>query len=411
MRILICSFTYPPNTSGQSVFTRNLAEGMAQLGHEVVVLLPASDRFNDEKGPSGLKIETVPGVELPFIHEELVVAYGYGKVIRQLLDDFKPEIVHVQDPSPMSKAVVQEAKKRGITVLATHHTGPDIGAPFFSKYPKPLREGIKMIGWHYIIDYLEEADVVIVPSRTSQKMLQDKGLEATIKPISCGVRLEDFHPDPSQNRDAVREHYGLDKEKILVLYVGRLDIEKRVQDLVEAMPLLERKDVQLVLVGGGSIEKELHKYVEENKLQERVQFLGHIQHEKLPELINAVDIFIMPGDVESLSIATLEAMACGKPVLAANAMALPELVTDNVNGFLFHAENPADIACRIEDLTNRRSQWEKMGQESLERVRKHDIFYVLNAYEKVYEEALRKTEADEATKAAAKRSKKSSNAE
>jgi 1,2-diacylglycerol 3-alpha-glucosyltransferase len=406
MRILICSFTYPPNSSGQSVFTRNLAEGMASLGHEVVVLLPNSDRFNDEKGPSGLKIETVPGVDLPFIHEELVVAYGYGKVIRQLLDDFKPEIVHVQDPSPMSKAVVQEAKKRGITVLATHHTGPDIGAPFFSKYPKPLREGIKKIGWHYIIDYLEEADVVIVPSKTSEKMLLDKGLEATIKPISCGVRLDDFHPDPSEDRNVIREQYGLDKDKILLLYVGRLDIEKRVQDLVEAMTFLKRKDIQLVMVGGGAIEKELRKYVEENELQECVRFLGFVQHEKLPELINAADIFIMPGDVESLSIATLEAMACGKPVLAANAMALPELVTDNVNGFLFHAEEPEDIACRIDDLTNRRAQWEKMGQESLERVRKHDIFYVLNAYEKVYQEALRKTEAE--TKVISDAAKKSS---
>ncbi len=389
MRILISGTMYPPELNGQSVFTANLAEGMAARGHRVRVLVPGAGRQITYSMRNNVEVVELPSLHLHIAHQELNLSLFTERPVAEQFDDFRPDVVHVQDPSPLCQSIIHEAHRRGVPALATHHTGPEITAPYFSLASARVKNAIAWIVWKMLLLFLNNADQVTVPSNSSVAMLDQKGLRKSAVPISCGVRLDNFHPDERFQAlpacEEVRERYGLSPDKTLLLYVGRIDIEKRVDVLVKAMAYLASDNVELAIAGTGGMEASVKHQIAEFHLERRVHLLGGVPHEELPALLNCADVFAMPGDVKSFSIATLEAMACGKPVLAANSSALPELVTHGVNGCLFTPGDPQDAASQIEQLIQNRDQWETMGQVSMERARRHRLDAVMGKYERIYQ--------------------------
>ena len=136
------------------------------------------------------------------------------------------------------------------------------------------------------------------------------------------------------DRKICRERYGLDLDRKVFFFVGRIDKEKRIDVILRALQRLERDDIQFCVAGHGAALGKLKRMAHELELGDLVRFTGFVPNEDLPCLINSLDAFVMPSEAELLSIASLEAMACGRPMLAANAVALPELVTDGMNGYL-----------------------------------------------------------------------------
>jgi len=154
------------------------------------------------------------------------------------------------------------------------------------------------------------------------------------------------------------------------------------------MQQLNRDDIQFCVVGQGAAESKLKNLVHELNLVGRVRFTGFVPNEDLPGLINSCDIFVMPSEAELLSIASLEAMACRRPVLAANAVALPELVSDGLNGYLFRSGDELDAANYMEKLADNPELWAGMGAASIERVQSHSLEAVLKRNEALYEMVL-----------------------
>jgi glycosyltransferase involved in cell wall biosynthesis len=183
---------------------------------------------------------------------------------------------------------------------------------------------------------------------------------------------------------ALCQRYGIDPQRKVFLFVGRVDYEKRLDVLLRAMKLLQREDVQLVIAGRGTEKEKLEAQARELELGQRVHFAGFVPSEDLPALLNSVDIFTMPSQAELLSIASLEAMACGRPVLLANAVALPELVTVGGNGYLFEPGNPVDAARYLNLLADHPEHWARMGAASLEIARSHGMENILRQYENIY---------------------------
>ena len=182
--------------------------------------------------------------------------------------------------------------------------------------------------------------------------------------------------------------YELDTERTLFLYVGRVDHEKRLDVLLHALYQLERDDVQLAIAGKGVLLKTLQALARTLALGDRAVFLGYVPGEDLPALLNSTDIFAMPGEAELQSIATLEAMATGRPVLAANACALPELVENGINGYLFRPGDAQDAARRMAQLINEHERWTAMGAASLAQVIPHSLENTLRRYDDLYHSLL-----------------------
>jgi glycosyltransferase involved in cell wall biosynthesis len=100
--------------------------------------------------------------------------------------------------------------------------------------------------------------------------------------------------------------------------------------------------------------------------------------------MNSVDIFIMPSEAELLSISTLEASACGLPVLLANALALPELVKNGENGYLFKPGDAGDLVGHMNVMADQPERWESMGLVSREIALTHSLDIVVQKFEMLY---------------------------
>jgi len=358
LRILFAGQTYGPR-NGPGVFTRNLARGLAAAGHEVAVAIPAQPVATSD----GVRIVPVRSISLAPLYRDVFVSIGSRGAAKRLLRDFRPDILHVQDHYPLSRALVRAAS---MPIVATNHFVPEnIGAQTWLG-----RVGaFNRLSWRFVLDVLNKANVVTAPTRTAAGILIRNGVTRPVREISCGVDTRRFTPAD------VERQWGTG------VYVGRLDRDKDVATLIEAVGMLD--NVRLVIIGRGRDEPRLRRMA-----SEQVSFAGFLDDDALLERLRSAEFFAIAGRAELQSIATLEAMACGLPVVAANALALPELVTPDVNGELFRPGDSAAAAHAIEMLSGHRDRWTEMSRSSRRRAEKHDISRTVSAYEKLYAEIL-----------------------
>jgi glycosyltransferase involved in cell wall biosynthesis len=200
-----------------------------------------------------------------------------------------------------------------------------------------------------------------------------KGLK--VLPISGGVDLEQYSSVTAPKQSNRK-----------LLYVGRLDREKHVYVLLEALAKLPKNfEVQLDVVGNGSQMTELKKLVSELGLDKKVHFHGELTDTEVLAKFGESSVFVMPSTQELQSMATLEAMAAGRPIIAANALALPHLVHDGDNGYLYKSDSPSDLARKIQQVFEvDEKQFLAFADASNILVEAHDLNRTVDVYERLY---------------------------
>jgi glycosyltransferase involved in cell wall biosynthesis len=171
-----------------------------------------------------------------------------------------------------------------------------------------------------------------------------------------------------------------------VLFVGRLAEEKHVDVLIDAVSKTPADlDIHLEIVGGGEVRPALEAQVARLGLQDRITFLGLASDAELRKAYLAADLFCMPGTAELQSLVTLEAMSASTPVLLADAMALPHLVRDGENGYLFTPNDSDDLAAKmVRVLTLPAGELAAMGKGSRGIVESHSLERTLKTFEDIY---------------------------
>ncbi|MEZ4638431.1 MAG: glycosyltransferase [Caldilineaceae bacterium] len=392
MRILLATVTYAPIVNGQAVFTCNLANRLAQQGHSVAVIYPSQDLEEAETLENDVLRVGVKSLNLEFWHPDAYTTLWMDPAVERLFERFRPQLVHIHDHYPLCWNVEQVARRRGIPLVGTNHFVPD-NVTHYLPYSNQLQPFFDWVLWRWLLQIYNGLDCVTVQSQTAAQALRQAGLTAPLMPVSCGIDTEHFHVDAAVDRVACRRRFGLDAERVTFLFVGRMDAEKRLDVLIRALAALDRPDIALAIAGKGTAGEQWRKLAQELGVADRVHFLGYVPEDDLPTLLNSVDVFAMPSDAELLSIATLEAMACGRPVLAARARALPELVEDGVNWRLFRPGDVRDAAAALRSLVDAPSRWPQMGAASLQRAAQHDWANVVEKYESIYR-SLQKTRGD-----------------
>jgi glycosyltransferase involved in cell wall biosynthesis len=389
MRILITGSTYAPAFNGQSMFTTNLAEGMARRGHEVWVLLPFPKGKPYLEERNGVHIRAVSALEISFVHSDAYTSIFPEAEVRRFMKDFKADIVHLQDHYPLSVSVMFQARRSKTKLVGTNHFMPENLLPYIPLAPV-LKPVLNRIMWEWMKFTYNRLDVAVAPSKTAADIIRKQKMRIPVQAISCGVSLQRFHPDHGIDRKALRAQYGLDPQRTTFLFVGRVDGEKRVDVLIRAIKALKRDDIQLAVTGKGAALPGLKALAQDLKVEDLVRFTGFVPDTDLPGLLNSIDIFAMPSEAELLSIASLEAMATARPILAANSKALPELVTDDVNGYLFKPGSVAEAMRCMASLADHAERWPAMGAASLEKVQPHSLENMLSSYEQLYQQLLEK---------------------
>jgi 1,2-diacylglycerol 3-alpha-glucosyltransferase len=386
MRIAISGQTYYPGNNGQAIFTIHLAEGLARSGHEVHVIVPHPRFRHEYEVVNGVHVHKVRSVSFAWAHPEAFFPFLSYWAVEKIFRQFRPDVVHIQDHYFVSRDAARVARQMNIPLVGTNHFLPENLLPYLNLLPVPRKTKITAL-WNLMLWTYNHLDMVTTPTETAASILAGQKIHVPVNPVSCGVDTHYFRPSVNTDRQSACASFGLDPQKIILLYVGRLDGEKRVDLLIRGLALLQkqgRSEICLAVAGQGAAKAELCSLAHALKLDESVRFLGYVANENLPLLYQTADLFAMPSPQELQSIATLEAMASARPVLAANARALPELVTHRVNGYLFEQDQVESVAQGMAYLLDHRDQWQVMGYASRSRAVAHSLDNTIRRYEEIY---------------------------
>jgi glycosyltransferase involved in cell wall biosynthesis len=232
-----------------------------------------------------------------------------------------------------------------------------------------------------------QCQAIIVPSRTTADLAQEHiGRPAIV--ISNGVDLNIFRPGPVDPgvRTKLEADYGLRPDLPILLYVGRVDTEKRVEIVVRAAAHVSaRRPAQLVVVGDGKQLRANLRLSRELGLRERARFIGFVaQDEDLPALYRMASLFAIASEVETEGLVVLEAAASGIPIVAVRSACMPEVVEVTGAGLLAAPGDPQAMGeCMLEVLRDP-SLARRLGLAARRMAEAHSLEATLDAHEGVY---------------------------
>jgi glycosyltransferase involved in cell wall biosynthesis len=375
LRIVIAAETFPPDVNGAARFAHRLSVGLAGRGHDVHVICadpvgPAKTEIAD-----GITVHRLRSRRTPFYRGfRVCLPWDVKGEVSDLLDQLEPDLVHVQAHFVVGRYVLRQAVAAGIPTVATNHFMPE-NLFGHARVPAWLRGVASRWAWRDLGRVFGAADVVTAPTPRAVELLHDNGFPARAVPVSCGIDIERY-----QGRRVASS------DRPTVLFVGRLDEEKRVDELLRAAALVP--GLRVDLVGDGSCRAEWELLARDLGIADRVRFRGFVPEEELLDAYAAADVFCMPGIAELQSLATMEAMAAGKPVVVADAMALPHLCRPGRNGWLFTPGDVRGLADRLRAVTADPAVTARMGAASGELIAAHAIGTTLDTFESLYAKAL-----------------------
>lgn len=386
MKILIATDTYYPDVNGAAYFTYRLATILAKRGHNVFVMCPSRSFKNMVSNDKGVTVYGIRSIPVPVYKDFRISPLFISGIIRGAVEKISPDIVHIQNHFLIGKQAVSAAKKLGIPVIGTNHFMPE-NLVHYLHLPEIAERWLRRFAWRECIRIFEQLDFVTTPTKTAVALLKNAGFSKDVMPISCGIDLDRFKP--TNDGSYLKQIFAIPVNKPVLLYVGRLDKEKRIDLILRALPdILRVTSVHLVLAGIGKEKQKLEELTEKLGIQKAVTFTGFVPDEDLPNIYKIADIFVIAGIAELQSIVTMEAMASGLPVVAVNAMALPELVHDGENGYLFSDGNRQMLAEKIVAILTNQPMRTQMSKKSLEIIKAHDINKIIEKYESIYNEII-----------------------
>ncbi|PRY39497.1 glycosyltransferase [Umezawaea tangerina] len=368
-RILIAADTYPPDVNGAANFANRLAEGLAARGHEVHVVCPSPTSQDSSTVVGGVAVHRIASTRTPF-HAAFRVCtpWQVGRALPSLLATVRPDVVHVQAHFGVGRTVLRAALAHDLPVVATNHFMPE-NLLDHSPLPRVLNGIVSDWTWRDLVRVYRRAHAVTAPTPRAADLLRDRDLPT--RAISCGIDLDRF--------GSAGAHMSTTTTAV---FVGRLDPEKNVDELLRALVLAPA--VHAEVVGDGVCRTDLESLALDLGIARRVRFHGYLPDDDLVAVLRRGDVFCMPGTAELQSIATMEAMAAGLPVVAANAMALPHLVHHGTNGRLYPPGDPAALAAALRELDADPVSRVAMGTASRRIVARHDLADTLDAFEDLY---------------------------
>ncbi len=387
MKILIASDLHYPTINGVATFSRNLARGLADLGHEVLVIAPSQTGKKSKEVDGNHVIVRTVSVPFPF-YQNFRISLNPAREVKKIIEDFDPDVIHIQMLLAIGQAVMKYGNKYGIPIVSTNHAMPENlmdNLRLLAPVSRPINYALKAYGARFH----SKADFVTLPTQSAIDMFSagDK-IIVPMEAVSNGIDLARFTPDkvPSSLLKSLYERFSLPAEAPIVSYVGRLDAEKHLPVLLRAFVrvLASVPNAHLLIVGDGTEREALRQLASDMGIEHKVTLTGRVSDEDLELLHKVGTVFAMPSPAELQSIATLEAMASGQPVVAVDAGALRELCQHERNGYLCEQDNDEMIAEGVVRILQDAELRTSMSKQSLEIATTHDLQTTLHRFEEIY---------------------------
>lgn len=369
LRVALFSGNYNYVKDGANGALNRLVGYLLRQGVAVRVYSPTTD--TPAFPPTG-DLVSVPSVPIPG-RPEYRAALGLPEEIREDIRAFAPHIFHVSAPDILGHRAVGFGRSLGLPVVASVHT-------FWESYLRYYRLGwaVPLSEW-ILTNFYGRCAEVLVPSESMAQMIRSKKLAQHIHIWARGVDRNVFRPGARSME--WRRAQGIGDEEVVLGFVGRLVLEKGLDVLAATSVLLTERGIKhrVLVVGDGPARAWI-----EERLPSAI-YTGYQSGADLVRAYASMDIFFQPSSTETFGNVTIEAMACGLPVVAARATGSTELVKEGVSGLFTDPDNSGQAAdavqCFIEDAAFRaaagaaglaiaaRFDWDAVNQVVLDRYR------------------------------------------
>ncbi len=318
LRIALFSGNYNITVDGANKALNRLVEYLLRQGAQVRVYSPTVE--NPEMDATG-DLVSLPSVPIPK-RSEYRLSTGVNRRVRRDLAEFNPNVVHVSAPDVGCHRAVTWARRRGLPVLASVHTRFDTYFRYYNMaWFEPIATAITR-------RFYRRCDALVAPSESMAQTLREERMNYDIEIWSRGVDRGIFNP--ALRSMEWRRELGIGDDEVVVGFHSRLVMEKGLDVFSEAIDQLRRRGVahRTLIVGDGPARQWL-----ESRLPEAV-FAGFMAGQDLGKAVASMDVLFFPSTTETFGNVSLEAMACGLPVVAAAATGSQNLVDNGTSGRL-----------------------------------------------------------------------------
>lgn len=378
MRIAHVTATFPPHYTGTGIVCYYNALGLARLGHQVTVF---TDDYplGDYTDPKEITVRRLPAV----------FRVGNAPFLPGLLGLKGFDIVHLHYPFYFGAEIVFiRSLIKDLRYVATYHQ--DVLFASFLRFPVRLHH--RLVGKRI----LARAGKVLATSmdyaRASRLGELVRVEPEVVGELPNGVDAQRFHLGVDGGRLCAQ--YGLKDSDRIVLFVGVLDKAhyfKGIWVLLQALAKISDSDVRLLVVGDGNLRPTYQKQAAELGVEDRVIFCGRVSDEELPAHYALCDLLVLPSTTmcEAFGVVLLEAMACGKPVIASNLPGVRSVVSDGEDGLLVRPGDVDDLVRKIQILLDAPQRRQEMGEQGRTKVEEKYVWpKITPRLVQVYEEVL-----------------------
>ena len=318
LRIALFSGNYNYVRDGANQALNRLVGYLLRQGAKVRVYAPivANPAFEPTGEMVGLKSVPIPR------RREYRIPIGLGAEVRRDLEAFGPNLVHISSPDVAAHRAVSWARARNIATVASVHTRFETYLSYYHiQFLEPaLRSMLRRL--------YRRCDAILAPAESTAAVLRAQRMSRDIHIWSRGVDREQFNPE---RRDlGWRQGLGISDDELAVLFLGRLVLEKGLEDFAGALDVLHSRGVahHALVIGEGPARAWFQERMPQGV------FVGHLVGAELARAVASADVFLNPSVTEAFGNVTQEAMACALPVIAAEATGTTSLVRHMDNGML-----------------------------------------------------------------------------
>lgn len=346
-KLLLVADTYYPKVDGTLKFIEEFLK-RSQDAFEISLLVPD---YGTHKGKNVTYLEV----------SKILKVSGYANLkcsssnLKKMKTAIREaDLVFIQGPAMISYLSVHYARKYNKKVFFyTHTLSWELFEKFFPSFiKKPFSFLIKKVS----IALYNRCNEILVPYHELKEHLQEQGVRTEVTTARLGVDIDVFNP--TIDKRSSKEKLHLDPDKRVIGYVGRISKEKNIHLLLEAFQKIEdQENITLLMVGDGP-----EKQTKELKQLKNCKVTGFVHN--VQDYLKAMDIFVMPSLTETTSLATLEAMSTGIPVIATRVGFIKSYLIKNHNGLFFPRNSSSMLSVKISKLLKDREYREHLGQNA-----------------------------------------------
>lgn len=380
LRIGLFTDTYAPQVNGVSVSLQMISEGLKKRGHQVTIFAPRFPGYKDDE-PNVMRLPSLKYLNNPPIY---VAVLGTPRstlnLTRQHFD-----VLHAHSPLTVGLLAYLTASTKRLPLIYTYHTS----ITDYTHYVKFIGGTglMKRTAAWFSGASTNLGDQIIVPSPKFYRLLLEQKVRKPIHIIPNGIELGMFRS--AKNPGGLRIRLGVGPEAPILLTVGRMDPEKRLDFIVDAFVKISQRHptARLVFAGDGSARKGLEEKVSKISAKERIHFLGMVNRADLPDVFHDATVFLSASTTEVHPISVIEAIASGLPIVAVEDQAFEGMIENDQNGYMVKLD--VDVfADTIANLLADDEKLKRFGKHSVTLSEKYSIEGQVKALEKLYVEAI-----------------------